>query len=435
MPAIPASAAAIPHQSMAVPLASTPAPSHPGQAGLVNEGLDPRVIEGTLVEPHPAGASTAQPVPAPRLGGVGANEPPVSESFAEAAVSAPPIGAPADAASSAPGPVEPLPEIADFQPANEVEENLLAAAGGGSTDSFLSTLLLARVLMTVSPLSDPGSRPGDEGFVWQTEKLDGETYVVVYTSPERVADHGGGSTETVEVKFVRIIRNWPDESWSFAVNPGTPVGAKLPGSQIVALANWAAELGLGDDSGDVPEAEPAVPEVEPHTSYRPEAEDSSRPTIMQKVLVPTQLSYYLERGYDRVSGFVHRAAEVVHLSTPAKLYKALGLNHSGSPFSPHAEEIHLVRWPAYRPNLYRIPYGGQNEAAMRAMEGWVIERPPFRGNGFAPGESSDVIAEFKVDSARLPHGAEIWRVGADGTQTVVAILDADTSTWRRVDGQ
>ena len=44
---------------------------------------------------------------------------------------------------------------------------------------------------------------------------------------------------------------------------------------------------------------------------------------------------------------------------------------------------------------------------MRAMEGWVIERPPFRGNGFAPGEGSDVIAEFKVDSARLPHGAQL----------------------------
>ena len=44
---------------------------------------------------------------------------------------------------------------------------------------------------------------------------------------------------------------------------------------------------------------------------------------------------------------------------------------------------------------------------MRAMEGWVIERPPFRGNGFAPGESSDVVAEFKVDSARLPHGAQL----------------------------
>ena len=85
----------------------------------------------------------------------------------------------------------------------------------------------------------------------------------------------------------------------------------------------------------------------------------------------------------------------------------------------------MLRWPAYRPSLYRIPYGGQNEPAMRAMEGWVIERAPFRGNGFAPGEGSDVIAEFKVDSARLPHGAQLWRIGADGAEQVVATLDAD----------
>ena len=61
---------------------------------------------------------------------------------------------------------------------------------------------------------------------------------------------------------------------------------------------------------------------------------------------------------------------------------------------------------------------------MRAMEGWVIERAPFRGNGFAPGESSDVIAEFKVDSVRLPHGAQLWRIGADGNEQLVATLDA-----------
>ena len=82
----------------------------------------------------------------------------------------------------------------------------------------------------------------------------------------------------------------------------------------------------------------------------------------------------------------------------------------------------MLRWPAHRPSLYRIPYGGQNEPAMRAMEGWVIERPPFRGNGFAPGESSDVIAEFKVDSVRLPHGAQLWRIDADGTERMVADL-------------
>ncbi|MGC4745331.1 SseB family protein [Micromonospora sp. DT201] len=325
---------------------------------------------------------------------------------------------------------EPVP--VEFDPANTVEEDLLGAAGAGSTDTFLSTLLLARVLLPAAPDSVPGSRPGDSGFVWRTAELDGETYVVVYTSPERLADHVEGDVDTVRVKFAQLIRRWPDEDWSFAVNPGTPVGAKLPGEQIVALANWAAEVGLGDDLEVDPEEAPAVAEPTARPRYAPTAVDPTRPTVMQKAIAPSQLAYYLDRGYDRVSGFVHRAGELAHLTTPAQVHEALGLSYPGSPFTPDADEIYVLRWPAHRPSLYRIPYGGQNEAAMRAMEGWVIERPPFRGNGFAPGESSDVVAEFKVDSARLPHGTQLWRIGADGTERVVAELDTDAVLWRRV---
>ncbi|WBC03465.1 SseB family protein [Micromonospora sp. WMMA1976] len=318
------------------------------------------------------------------------------------------------------------PPAAEFVPANDVEEDLLAAAGSGSTDGFLTTLLLARVLLPVAPDSATGSRPGDAGFVWHADHVDGERCVSVYTSPERLAEHTEGQIETVRVKFVQLIRRWPDAAWSFRVNPGSPVGATYPGEQVLALANWAAEVGLGDDP------EPAAA-PQPAERQRPEAPTiaANRPVTMQKAIAASQLAYYLERGYDRVSGFVHRAGELAHLRTPAELYGALGLGHPGSPFSPDDEEIYLLRWPAYRPSLYRIPYGGPNEAAMRAMEGWVIERPPFRGNGFAPGESSDVIAEFKVDSARLPHGAELWRVGADGDSRLAAVLDTDELLWRK----
>jgi hypothetical protein len=129
---------------------------------------------------------------------------------------------------------------------------------------------------------------------------------------------------------------------------------------------------------------------------------------------------------------VHRSTEVAHLHTPAELYAALGLGYPNSPFAADDAEVYVLRWPAYRPSLYRIPYGGQNETAMRAMEGWVIERAPFRGNGFAPGDTSDVIAEFKVDSARLPHGAQLWRIKAGGDEELVATLDSDAPMWRKV---
>lgn len=344
----------------------------------------------------------------------------------------------------------------EFTPANDVERSLLAATGEGRTDSYLSTLLLAKVLLPVSQVSFSGARPGEEGFTWRTEKIDGATYVTVFTSPERLADYLGSGVETVIVKFAQLIQRWPQNDWSFAVNPGTPVGARFPGSQIVALANWATEAGLdvetdggpgtvggagtiggvGSNGGAPGTAEtgfgPAAEAVPvARSGYATTRRDPAQPTIMQKTVAPDQVGYYLERGYDRVSGFVHRAGEIAHLDTPAKLYAALGLGYQGSPFARNAAEVYLLRWPAYRPSLYRIPYGGQNEAAMRAMEGWVIERPPFRGNGFAPGENSDVVAEFKVDSVRLPHGSQLCRLGADGTVTLLAVLDADARVWRR----
>ncbi|WP_130330888.1 SseB family protein [Micromonospora kangleipakensis] len=401
-----------------------------------------------LPGPTPSPAQPATPPFAPTDRSVGTVEPatPPGEPDARSGETANPTRRPVEPASTVAaagaGPLvdqptgagtsrreEPAP--VDFVPANDVEEDLLGAAGSGSTDTFLSTLLLARVLLPAAPDSAPGSRPGDPGFVWRTEELDGETYVVVYTSPERLAARADGPVETVRVKFVQLIRRWTDESWSFAVNPGTPVGAKYPGEQVLGLANWAAEVGLGDDLESEPE-QPVAPAPVTSARYAPQAQDPTRPVTMQKAVAASQLAYYLERGYDRVSGFVHRANELAHLTTPAQLYDALGLGHPDSPFSRDAEEVYVLRWPAYRPSLYRIPYGGQNEAAMRAMEGWVIERPPFRGNGFAPGESSDVVAEFKVDSARLPHGAQLWRIGADGTERVVAILDGDALLWRRV---
>jgi hypothetical protein len=286
------------------------------------------------------------------------------------------------------------------------------------------------VLVPVAHHSRPGSEPGESGFEFRTEPMDGETFLVVFTSRDRLAEHFAEPTRTVSVRFYELIRNWPDPDWSFAVNPRSPIGAKYPGPQVIALASWATEAGLGE-----PSEHPAVDPHAPVPAPEPASDDAQHATVMQKTLPPDQVDFYLERGYDRVAGFVHRATEVEHLRTPGELFGALGLTYEGSQHLPDAKEAYVLRWPAYRPSLYRIPYGGQNEQALRAMDGWVIERPPFRGNGFAPGEGRDVIAEFKVDSVRLPHGAQLWRIDADGSEHMVAIFDNDGPQWRRVGEQ
>ncbi|NYT93204.1 SseB family protein [Salinispora sp. H7-4] len=438
--------------------------TEPASSPLPRRTAPPTVIEGTVVDSRnliAAGtADVSTTVPMSTMTGVApdrgdsavpaAGDPTLPDADADVGAEATlriGVARADDLSTPSPTPTPTAVVPPDFEPANEVEADLVTAAISGNTDTFLSTLLLAQVLLPVAADSAPDSRPGGTGFVWRTEEQDGTASVVVYTSPERLADHTAGTVETIRVRFVQLIQRWPDRSWSFAVNPGTPIGTTMPGEQIVGLANWAAEVGLGADRpepepepGLEPEPEPAAPAASapadsPATAdrprYRPPSPDSTTPVLMQKAVASSQLAYYLDRGYDRVSGFVHRAAELAHLTTPAQLYDALGLGYPGSPFERSAEKIYVLRWPAFRPNLYRIPYGGQSEAAMRAMEGWVIERPPFRGNGFAPSESSDVVAEFKVDSARLPHGAQLWRIGADGAERLVATLDVDALRWRQ----
>jgi hypothetical protein len=263
--------------------------------------------------------------------------------------------------------------------------------------------------------------------------VDGQPYVVVFTSPQRLTDHLGPETPSVATKFVHLIRVWPEDAWSFAVNPGTPVGATLPGGQIRALATWAAEVGLTDEPSVEFETPVETPAATPAASPAPVKPVSADAEVgMQKSVPPTQVPYFLERGYDRISGFVNRASEVAHLTTPEQLYTALGLGYPGSPFKPSDDEMYVLRWTAYRPDLYRIPFGGRDENAMRAMQGWMIERPPFRGNGFAPGETADVIAEYKVDSVRLPHGAQMWRLTRDGKETLIALFDSDGPRWVNV---
>jgi hypothetical protein len=322
---------------------------------------------------------------------------------------------------------------AGFVPANETESSLLAAAGENNTDAFLSTLLLARVILSVPPGTPTTIRPRDRDFPWQIQEMDGQRYVAVYTSPGRLAEHARSTSSaeptTISVNFVQLIGAWPDEAVSFAVNPGSPVGATLPGSQIVALASWAADVGLREEpTADVVvaakrhESTPVLGVAGAPTS------GAERATVMQRTVPHAQVPFYLERGYDRVAGFVNRASEVKHLTSPKVLYRALGLTYRGSPFADEDAEVHVLRWVGHRADLYRLPYGGQHEAAMRAMQGWVIERPPFRGNGFAPSDT-DVIAEFKVDSVRLPHGAQMWRLAKDGTEALVATFDADAVRW------
>ena len=136
------------------------------------------------------------------------------------------------------------------------------------------------------------------------------------------------------------------------------------------------------------------------------------------------MGYYLDRGYDRVSGFVHRATEVGHLTGRAARTARWAWTSTGSPFSVDADEMYLLRWSAHRPICTGSPTAADRGGhAGHAGLGHRAGAVPWQR--FRAGRDHDVIAEFKVDSTRLPHGAHLWRLNADGDETLIAIFDAD----------
>ncbi|WP_160161088.1 SseB family protein [Actinomadura sp. K4S16] len=318
-----------------------------------------------------------------------------------------------------------------FEPGNRIDQELYEAAASGDSDAFLRVLLNANVLVPIPDDAPLEVTPVQREFRWDAALRDAVS-VQVFTSLVRLREVLPES-RFVYADFRELIGAWPREDWAMVLNPGTHIGASLHGDQVRSLSEWAVRVGLVPGRPEVPLPPPRREPVPQMPAADPEDRVSS-PTIMQKVVPHGHVSWYLEQGYDRVGGFVHSTADVAELQTPGQLYEALGLLYADSPFSLDDEGVYVVRWPAYCPDLYRVPFGGRDEEEMASWgeAGWVVERPPFVGSGFAPG-SAGSIREYKVASVRLPYGAEMYYLGRDRSERFIAMYDPDRLAWLRPD--
>ena len=321
----------------------------------------------------------------------------------------------------------PQPEPVELTGA-EAEPRLAEAASSGDTAAFLQTLLTTTVILPVADAAATNLRVGDPAFRWASDIVDGIHGITVYTTPERLFERAGEGTPYTTVPFGWLIQHWPGVEYSLYVNPGTEVGANMSGPEVEPLLKWAEAKGLLDFATEMEERQAAE-------ARAAAAASSVGPIMWQKTIPHHQVAFYLERGYDRVGGFVHPADEVEHLRTPAQLYLALGLIRTSEDFSPTDDSVHVLRWIGYRTDLYPTALGGNDDATAAERGGWVVEPPPFRGDGLAPSESGDErISEHKVDSVRLPHGAKILRLDSRGEVTEIAEFDCDTREWKSLEG-
>jgi len=305
--------------------------------------------------------------------------PPASAHVSSPHVSSPHLSYPQIPVMTAP-PAPPAPKkTKEPDPkARLIQVRMLEAKANRDRDGYLAALLDAQLFVP-----EP-----------QTQAFTDGIYVLVYTSMHALTTAGreGGRQTTLE----QLADDWPQPQWQLAVDDGLPTAGYLDSTTIGGLTR---------------------------------AKKHTHPLVLQKVLPHPLVVHYLEGGYDRVAGYVHRVADVLDLTTPALLVHHLGLSYEGTPFFAEDDDVHVLRWNALVSELVRTPFGGLDEATADAMPGgWVVEHPPFDGTGFAPGTGTPV-PEFKVDSQRVPHGAEIYRLERSGRRTLVALFDADFERW------
>jgi hypothetical protein len=142
-------------------------------------------------------------------------------------------------------------------------------------------------------------------------------------------------------------------------------------------------------------------------------------TLMQKAIPPRLVEPYLTGRRAVIAGFVYRVQDT-SFASPQDYYEALDLGYAGSDFAPDIEEVYVLRWNAVGPESYRIPYSADHGGDWAA-------KPPFTGTGYTSSRAH-VVAEFYLDPAPLPVGAEIYRITAGAEQFIARY---DGQVWLR----
>ncbi|MEO3810492.1 SseB family protein [Sphaerisporangium sp. B11E5] len=280
-----------------------------------------------------------------------------------------------------------------------LEERLRLAWAEGDVAGCLALLRVAQFGL---PITERAAR-GEERPAWATVADEERVWVVAYTSAEAMRASIGELTAYHRVVTLpELAAGWPDPRWGLAVNPGAPEGFFLESGTVARLAA-------------------------PSLAQDRDADPAAGPPVLQKLLRPVDLHAYLAEGDSRVSGYCHHAMDVAHIATPAVLADALGRGGEEGVLTDQGS-VHLLRWRAAGLNLYRVPYGGVDEETRDAVAGWVIEEPPFAGMGFGP-NADQVVREYRVDGAGLPHGAEIWELTTGGAEHRRAVYDGDLDRW------
>ncbi len=287
-----------------------------------------------------------------------------------------------------------------WQPASPFEQDLHQAVTAGDNDAVLTLIREAPLAIPLTAAAATGREPA----AWPAVTTPDRTWIVAYTSIESMrtgTDSAAGDARPVTLP--ELAAAWPDHRYGLAVNPGLPVQVTI---EPATLARLAAPTLLEDR----------------------QLEPAARTPMMFKLLRHADVRELLQATVTHVSGYCHQVIDIASVEAPDRLIEALGHAAERSELVNEEGSVNVLRWPAVGLELYRNAFGGIDEPSRAAVDGWIIEEPPFAGLGFAasPGH---LIREYKVNALALPHGATICEITFGGDVQPRAYFDADRCAW------
>ena len=143
-------------------------------------------------------------------------------------------------------------------------------------------------------------------------------------------------------------------------------------------------------------------------------------TVMQKVIPASDLEMYISGRYDKIQGFITKAADTKHFNSFDDLYYGLRLDYDGTKFFLDEGACYAIRFKSEEvPLQINVPRG-------RAFK----DPYPFTSHGFTAGIKGRIgVPEFTVKKGAkisIKDGAEIWKITRDGRQTLYAVFENKT---------
>ncbi|MGM0385257.1 MAG: hypothetical protein ACQERF_04650 [Actinomycetota bacterium] len=137
--------------------------------------------------------------------------------------------------------------------------------------------------------------------------------------------------------------------------------------------------------------------------------------VLQKAVPPAIVAAYLTHGYDRISGYVVRAAEVSQVTDFADLRRLHMVDHEGS--------LHATTGPLHILHVDRSPSWKPLPAEK------VAERDVLDASGTVE-VAEQLVQVFLLDHTRLTPGARLWRFEEGADPVLVGTYHGAAHGWQ-----